>query len=369
MSPIISRSGSFVSGVGFGRRRVSLSAPSTYSISPSTTSVNEGSSVTFTVNTTNVADSTTLYWTLSTISGTINTSDFSGGATSGSFTITTNTGSVTLTLSNDSATEGSESFQFQVRTDSTSGTVVATSSTITINDTSISQGLLDSTTFTGIRNYFAARLSNYRNPSFYSYTLDSSPGQISDGGGDMYDGGNCVSLLESGSQVAGGCLDYNVSNSTGGNLRFGSMGYTHPLFCMATSGNTQRRFGWSSNGNLGADGGGSSGSATVYNTQTVNGCIVHSWLVRKAFNAGDPSVNHLFVTLGHSSLGSQINSIDVQSFNSSTDSDVSQYETTSVNCLVMRILLSKSGGTTVNVGECQTVVQNLANDFNAHFGL
>jgi hypothetical protein len=111
----------------------------TYSVSPSTSSVNEGSSVTFTTTTSNVPDGTTLYWTLNTVSGTINASDFSGGAVSGSFTVTGGTGSVVLTLANDATTEGSESFQLQVRTGSTGGPIVATSSTVTINDTSLSQ--------------------------------------------------------------------------------------------------------------------------------------------------------------------------------------------------------------------------------------
>jgi hypothetical protein len=132
MAPIISRVGF---DKGFGSRRGSFLP--TYSVSPSTSSVNEGSSVTFTVTTTNVPNSTTLYWTLNTISGTVNSSDFTGGETSGSFTITNNSGSVALTLANDVTTEGSESFQLQVRTDSTSGTIVATSSTVTINDTSV----------------------------------------------------------------------------------------------------------------------------------------------------------------------------------------------------------------------------------------
>lgn len=109
----------------------------TYSVSPSVSSLNEGSSVTFTILTTNVPNGTTLYWTLNTVSGTINASDFSGGATSGSFTITNSSGSVVLTLANDTTTEGTESFQLQVRTDSTIGTIVATSSTVTINDTSV----------------------------------------------------------------------------------------------------------------------------------------------------------------------------------------------------------------------------------------
>lgn len=229
--------------------------------------------------------------------------------------------------------------------------------------------LIDSNTFSGIRTYLSARRTSYKNTSFYEYTLDSSPSQISDGGGDMYDGGNCISLLENGTAATLNCYDYNTTNGAATNLRHAGLGYATPLVCMATSGTTQRRFGWLSNGNLGADGGGSSSNVTVYNTQTVNGCLVHSWLCQKAFNAGDPSVNHLFVTLGHSSFGSEINAINVTTYNTSTDSDFSQYETTNKNCLVMRLLLSKSGGTVVNSGECQTIITSLTTHFKSHFGL
>lgn len=229
--------------------------------------------------------------------------------------------------------------------------------------------LIDSTAFSGIRTYLTNRRTNYQNPSFYAYTLDQSPGQLSDGGSDMYDGGNVVSLLENNTTVAGNAYDYNLTNSTTTNLRHAGFGYAHPLICMATSGNTLRRFGWMSNGNVGADGSGSSSNQFVYNTQTVNGCLVHSWLCQKAYNAGDPSVNHLYVTLGHTSYGSEINSINVTSYTVSTDSDYSQYETTNKNCLVMRLLLSKSGGVTVNAGECQTIVTTLTTDFKAYFGL
>jgi hypothetical protein len=109
----------------------------TYSISPSVTSVNEGGSVTFTVTTAGVANGTTLFWTTEQVTGTVNTSDFTDGVTSGSFTINSNTGSVVRTIQNDFTIEGAESFRLQIRTVSTSGTIVATSSTISISDTSI----------------------------------------------------------------------------------------------------------------------------------------------------------------------------------------------------------------------------------------
>lgn len=110
-----------------------------YAISPSSTSVNEGTTVTFTVTTTGFG-SGTLYWTLTGISGTINNTDFSSPASAvtagGSVTITNNSGSFAVTLSNDATTEGTESFAAQLRTISTTGTIVKTSSTITVADTS-----------------------------------------------------------------------------------------------------------------------------------------------------------------------------------------------------------------------------------------
>ena len=104
----------------------------TYAFGTIPTSIDEGSAGTFNVTTANVADSTTLYWTIATNAG-----DFS--TTSGSFTITSNAGSFSVTPAADTTTEGAETFTVSIRTGSTSGTVQATSSAVTINDTSASQ--------------------------------------------------------------------------------------------------------------------------------------------------------------------------------------------------------------------------------------
>jgi hypothetical protein len=89
------------------------------------------------VNTTSVPNNTTLYYTIIGVSGTITTSDFSTAILSGSFVINNNVGNFSRGISADAFTEGTESFQLQVRTVSTSGTIVAVSATITINDTSL----------------------------------------------------------------------------------------------------------------------------------------------------------------------------------------------------------------------------------------
>ena len=119
-----------------------------YSVTPATSSVNEGSLLTFIVNTTGVADSTTLYWTVT------NAGDF--GSSSGSFTIAGNLGSFSVTPSADITTEGTETFIASVRTGSTSGTVVAISSAVTINDTSVTAFVPDYTI-----NVSAADSNNY----------------------------------------------------------------------------------------------------------------------------------------------------------------------------------------------------------------
>ena len=64
----------------------------------------DGDTVTFTVNTRDIQDGTTVGYT---ISG-IESGDLSAGSLTGNFTINSNTGTVNVTLANDVTTEGSE---------------------------------------------------------------------------------------------------------------------------------------------------------------------------------------------------------------------------------------------------------------------
>ena len=100
----------------------------------SPTSVNEGSSINFTITVSGsyrVGD--TFYWTVDTSASSL---DFSTPM-SGSFIIPGSaTNTVTITTIADQTTEGSETFNLSVRKESTSGTILATSNSVTINDTS-----------------------------------------------------------------------------------------------------------------------------------------------------------------------------------------------------------------------------------------
>jgi len=111
----------------------------TYTLTPSSLVPSECNTVTVAIATTGVPNNTTLYWTI--LHDTTNNSDFS--SVSGSAVITTNSGSFTVFVVPDFLTEGSETFQVQLRTTSISGDVVATSPVITITDTSLNPALGD----------------------------------------------------------------------------------------------------------------------------------------------------------------------------------------------------------------------------------
>ena len=126
--------GNEIAGANSGPYQIgdtSVSASPTYTLTPAASSINEGSSLTFTVGGTNITDGT-YYWTIN--NTTTSNADFS--VVSGSFSITSNSGSFTVAPTADTTTEGSETFTVSIRSVSTSGTILATSSSVTINDTS-----------------------------------------------------------------------------------------------------------------------------------------------------------------------------------------------------------------------------------------
>jgi hypothetical protein len=103
-------------------------------ITANQSSIDEGQTVSFTVTTTNFGNGI-LYWNVETVSGTINSSDLT---TSGSVSITNNSGLISIAITADATTEGSESFRVRLYSDSAMTTLIATSGTVTINDTSLS---------------------------------------------------------------------------------------------------------------------------------------------------------------------------------------------------------------------------------------
>jgi hypothetical protein len=106
-----------------------------YTITGSTSVANEGALITFSISTVEVPANTIVYWTNG---GSTTAADFTDNVNSGSVTIGSNgTATLSRTVKNDALTEGPETIQILLRTGSTSGPVVASSSSIVVNDTSL----------------------------------------------------------------------------------------------------------------------------------------------------------------------------------------------------------------------------------------
>tara|TARA_R110002110_G_scaffold96096_1_gene247884 strand:+ start:366 stop:1514 length:1149 start_codon:yes stop_codon:yes gene_type:complete len=111
------------------------------SLTPSTSNVTEGNSMTFTLVTEHINNDTTLYYTISTTSGLgMNDADFSASpndnGVAGSFTNTNDSTVLTfgLVAEMDPGDAETNAFKLQIRTGSTSGTIVIESSNVIVTD-------------------------------------------------------------------------------------------------------------------------------------------------------------------------------------------------------------------------------------------
>jgi len=214
---------------------------------------------------------------------------------------------------------------------------------------------------TYLRNY----VSDFRNPQFFVYRLDGTAFQITDGGNDMFDGGNStvpylrsnVTYWNPGSSAlaTAPAVSYAVTSSTLTDTNFGyvSLGYTqsagtfpasqssiyHPLTMLgARSGSGP--IGWQKTGNIGADGRGSILTGSLYN--------------------GD-----VYMLLGHPNWNSNYGSIIWSASMSTAGQGGILYATGSAsNLLAVTALLSRTGSTPagaslpISASDLQTVVTN-----------
>jgi hypothetical protein len=198
-----------VSGVGALQRTfTSTTGGATYSAS--SVSVNEGSSVTVNVSTANVPNNTTLYWTVD--------AGADVSSTSGSFTINANAGSFTIAAIADSLTEGSEAYTISIRTGSTTGTVVA-SSTLTINDTSLTPAYSvgNASTNEGASATVNVTTANVANGTTLYWTVDASTADVSATSGSFTISANAGSFTISAiaDSLTEGSEAYTISIRTG----------------------------------------------------------------------------------------------------------------------------------------------------------
>jgi len=207
----------------------------------------------------------------------------------------------------------------------------------------------------------------------YQYETDAGDDRINDAQSDMYDGGNYTQVRRDGS--ASGNLGYNSNLQTFSSIKYIPLGYSWPLVAIAVAPTGQEtRYGWSRYGNLGADnGGGTPAALTVYNNATVGEFDkVYAWIVNKSWNQNsDPGVSHLYCTVGSSRWGGSnvSNGFTVNTFAGNSDSDTSQYESTSTNCFVWTALVSKGQTNgTIDQSQAQTFVNRFLGNAEGYFG-
>lgn len=224
---------------------------------------------------------------------------------------------------------------------------------------------------TTITNYLRGYVTDFRNPLFFVYRLDGTAYQISDGGNDMFDGGNSTvpwlragtAYWNPGSSVLTGppALSYASQSSTltDTNLYYASFGYTqsaglfpaaqsaiyHPLTMFgARSGSGP--IGWQKTGNIGADGGGSILTGSIYTGSTINGFTTYAYYRQTYGEGSDPNICDVYMLFGHSNWSSNFGTVVWSASLSRLGQGATLYATGSAsNLLAVTTLLSRTGST------------------------
>ena len=161
------------------------------SISQTTNILQEGQSVTFTVNTVNISDTQLSYEIIPTY-GNIEASDFTSGSLTGSFTLTdigsSKTGQFTLSLVNNLSYEGEERFVVNIY-DSVSQLLITSSPETVVTDADPTYGITPSTTLITEGNSFTVTVTttNYPNANVY-YRIEQVFGSNPIDASDFEDG-------------------------------------------------------------------------------------------------------------------------------------------------------------------------------------
>lgn len=176
----------------------------------------------------------------------------------------------------------------------------------------------------------------FRNANFYVYRNDGDQFYISDGGDDMYDGGNFTTpwlrsgqlFIEDPDEPIAQNVSYAATSETvtDGDFRYVSLGYVqepepleggaeppqdasrHPLIVLGSR--CSGPVGWQVAGNMGADGDGLTRTDRVYSGQTLRGFQVHA-AVRQVWGQSDPVICNLILLIGASAWGSAFGPVSV----------------------------------------------------------
>lgn len=243
-------------------------------------------------------------------------------------------------------------------------------------------------------NTITSHLRNYvtelRNPQFFVYRLDGTQFQITDGGNDMFDGGNGTApWLRAGTNYTNPgstliptppALSYASQSRalTDTNFGYNSFGYTqsagtfpaaqssiyHPLTMFgARSGSGP--VGWQKAGNIGADGQGSILTGSLYTGSVINGFTTYAYFRQTYGQGADPNICDVYMLLGHPNWNSNFGTVIWSASLDRGGQGGALYATGSTsNLLAVTTLLSRSGSTPsgpslpISASDLQTVVSN-----------
>lgn len=189
-------------------------------------------------------------------------------------------------------------------------------------------------------------------PNPYNFSLDmgATATFISDGGLDMYDGGNYLNTnLASSIAYTGGAVSPSASFGAGGQYFTQKI---NNMFVMAADVNNISSF--SITGNNGADGGGVANGFTY--TVTV-GCQSYDVYVKRVNSAGDPSINQIFILPAGSGA--------THTFDANTDNTLHTLSGMNSATRLYYLLVGGAGGYAYTNAEIQTIVSNFLTQTNA----
>lgn len=130
-------------------------------------------------------------------------------------------------------------------------------------------------------------------PNIFNFSNGEIGNSISDGGGDMYDGGNYINVESTSIPYSNNSIeeiyDYSGTNLLGTDGQYFTL-KVPGLFVFAADIENKSSFGIS--GGLGADGSGSYDNTVIDYSYLGNS---YKGFAKKVYGAGDPSVNHLII--------------------------------------------------------------------------
>lgn len=187
-------------------------------------------------------------------------------------------------------------------------------------------------------------------PSAFNFTMDGPNGNnsnyISDGGNDMYDGGNYINTnLLSNINYSDNTIVSSSAFGTGGQYFTRKM---NGIWVLAANMNGVSSF--SITGNNGADG---SGSVSATNFNVTIGCQTFTVFLKRVFNAGDPSINQMVIIPQSTTAG--------HTWDSNTDNTLHTISGLSGTTRMYYLLYSGTGGLFINDTQAQTIATTFLN--------